>query len=84
LVQHFMPGNAYAHFPLYVPKTMQANIRKRGDGVADKYTWARPGSSEALWTRGFTGDKYMQHMTMLLKDVKVDRTLVSALALLKL
>lgn len=75
-LQHFKSGSAYAHFPLYVPKTMQGYLRKLGPGTVEKYTWDRPGSPGSLWMNGFGGDSYMQHMSYLVKGVKVDRDLV--------
>lgn len=56
---------------------MQGYIGKLGPGMVEKYSWDRPGAPGSLWTNGFVGDSYMQHLSFLCKNVKVDRDLVS-------
>lgn len=62
---------------------MQGYLKEKlGAGSIEKYNWSRPGSPGSLWTTGFAGDAYMQHMSVLVKNVKVDRDLVCALVLI--
>jgi linoleate 10R-lipoxygenase len=74
LPKWFKPGNGYAHFPLYVPGTMQEYLRKNGQHV-DKYTWERPPRA-GMPPSPSPAAVYDARLLQLTKNVKIDRSLV--------